>query len=348
MATLGGGGTPCTKCEKTVYPAETIQFEKLPYHADCFRCSECDKKLENASKGSKYEDRVFCKPCFAKGGYAQKQRNVKWTKKEGTGEENPTASKYGGGGTKCTTCGKTAYPAETISFDKKPYHHTCFSCSTCHKKLTAAKASAYDDLIYCAQCFKQGGFAEKQRNVQWTKKETTENPTASKFGGGGTKCHVCEKTVYAAETLSYDKKPYHPACFTCHDCNTKISSASAAGGAFEGNAICKKCWKENNYTAKQRDTAGGGATSGSAPVDARFSKFGGGSTKCYKCTKTVYPAETISFEKKAFHGDCFRCKNCNSKQKDKLGKTMYKKDGEDLDVYCEKCWKELGLGRADA
>jgi len=345
MAALGGGGSPCAVCEKTVYPAETIQFEKLPYHAECLRCTTCDKKLENASKCSKFEDSIYCKPCFAKGGFAQKQRNVKWTKKEGT-SENATASKFGGGGFKCTSCNKTSYPAETIQFDKKPYHSGCFRCSTCSKQLTAATGSAYDDAIYCKMCFAKGGFAAKQREVKWTKKEPVEGePTASKFGGGGTKCHVCAKTVYAAETLSYDKKPYHPACFKCHDCDAKLSSAAAAGGAYEGNAICKKCWKDNNYTAKQREVTHT-VKSGSTATDSRFAKFGGGGQKCYQCQKTVFPAEAIAYEKHQYHADCFKCKNCGAKQS--VGKAQHKNTGDDVDVYCGKCWTELGLGRADA
>ena len=46
---FGGGGEKCTKCGKTVYAAErvaaTTKTASVVFHADCFRCTECKKKL---------------------------------------------------------------------------------------------------------------------------------------------------------------------------------------------------------------------------------------------------------------------------------------------------------------
>ena len=48
-ARFGGGGEKCAKCGKTVYAAErvaaTTKTASVVFHADCFRCTECKKKL---------------------------------------------------------------------------------------------------------------------------------------------------------------------------------------------------------------------------------------------------------------------------------------------------------------
>lgn len=248
---FGGGGTKCKICDKTSYPAETIVFEKISFHADCFKCTDCDKKLEGASKAAQYEEKVYCHQCFSKNGFAQKQRSVKWVKKEGTGS-SAGSSKFGGGGNPCEVCGKTVYPAETVSFEKKVYHMECFNCTVCSKQTNVSNANKFEDNIICNKCFKEGGYTRKQTAKASTGKGSgTSSGAASKFGGGGTKCKVCAKTVYAAETVSFEKQAYHMECFKCQNCDKKLTPSGAEGqkftndeGANDVNVYCKKCWGE--------------------------------------------------------------------------------------------------------
>lgn len=106
---------------------------------------------------------------------------------------------FGGGGTSCTICQKVAFPAETISYEKKPYHIECFRCQetvgegVCGKKLEPSSCSGYEGKIYCKQCFDRGGYTQKQRNVKWTPRLSVSGPTKSRFGGGGTPCEICAK-----------------------------------------------------------------------------------------------------------------------------------------------------------
>lgn len=335
MSKFGGGGMKCTICDKTSYPAETIMFEKNPYHVDCFKCKTCDKKMEGAAKASAHEGDLYCTHCFQKGGFAQKQKKVVWTKKESTG--SAVASKFGGGGNPCTVCNKTVYLAETLSFEKKIYHPECFKCNTCDKKMTASGAAAFEDTIHCSKCFKDQGYNRKQA-AAGSGKVATSNAMASKFGGGGLKCTICDKTVYAAEQVSYEKKPYHAECMKCTLCDKKTTPSTTA--TFDGKLFCTKCFQSEGYNRKQA------ATSGNKPAttNALASKFGGGGTKCVMCDKTVYSAELISFEKNAYHADCFKCKNCGLKQT--VSAAEGKKTDTGVDVYCKKCWGELGMGRA--
>jgi len=209
----GGGGNACVICEKVAYPAETIQYEKKAYHIECFKCSDCGKKMEGPAQAANFDGVLFCKQCFQKGGYHQKQRNVVWTKAENLSPDAASApSKFGGGGVKCTVCEKTVYAAETVSFEKKPYHGECFKCTTCTKKMTPAGAAVFEEKLYCSKCFDTGGFRAKQAATAQkagtgTKPASSSGP--SKFGGGGTKCYGCNLTVYAAEGISLEKNVPH-------------------------------------------------------------------------------------------------------------------------------------------
>lgn len=346
MSKFGGGGAKCAICDKTAYPAETIQFEKTAYHVECFRCTDCSKKMEGASKAQLYEEKIYCTQCFSKNGFAQKQKQVVWTKKEEEEGGSASASKFGGGGNPCTICAKTVYPAETVAFEKKVYHVECFKCTTCAKKMSASGAAQFEDAIFCHKCFKEGGYTAKQAAT--TTKGATSNAMASKFGGGGNPCTICAKTVYAAETLSHEKKIYHAECFKCTECTKKMTPSSAAlYKDAENNTellLCSKCFQGGGYNIKQAKQASANAGSSGASANPMASKFGGGGTKCYVCDKTVYPAEMIAYEKKAFHNDCFKCKHCSVKVSPSGAEA--KKDGDSLDVYCKKCWSEQGLNRA--
>lgn len=251
------------------------------------------------------------------------------------------SGKWGGGGTKCTICTKTVYPAETIQLEKKPYHIECFACSVCEKKMEGpAKAQLFEDTLYCHPCFKKGGFAQKQKKIVWTKKESTGSAVTSKFGGGGVKCTICDKTVYAAETVQYEKKPYHSECFKFIKCDTKTVPSKAA--QFEGDLYCLKCFKDGGYSRKQTKTSGSGNGGEAKPANAMASKFGGGGVKCNICTKTVYSAEQVSFDKVPYHSECFKCTTCE-KQMTPSGAAKYEES-----IYCTKCFNDGGYRQKQA
>jgi len=127
---FGGGGVPCTTCAKTVYPAETIQFELKPYHIECFKCLNCSKKI-SAPEAAQFDNKIYCRPCFAKLGFARKQAQLSAGTEKKT---NHLASQFGGGSVPCTVCTNAVYPAETLQFELKPYHAKCFKCKSCEKE----------------------------------------------------------------------------------------------------------------------------------------------------------------------------------------------------------------------
>jgi cysteine/glycine-rich protein len=282
-----------------------------------------------------FEDKLYCDNCWKKNGFSQKQvKSGKWVKKES--KPNALSSKFGGGGVKCTVCDKSVYAAETVTFEKKPYHAECIKCSTCDKKISASNCNQYEEKLYCGQCFTKGGFAQKQRKVKWTKKEGTSTGGTSKYGGGGTDCNICGKKVYPAELMSFEKKAYHAKCFKCslEDCGKQKKLSDMA--TFEGALICRKCFAEKGYSKKQTASTNTAGSSGSA--DPRFAKFGGGGNKCKVCGKTVYPAETIQYEKMTFHDKCFACNKCGLRLTGPKAEMLK----EDSSIWCGKCWKEAG------
>jgi cysteine/glycine-rich protein len=202
--------------------------------------------MVEGSKASLYEAKVYCKMCFDKAGFAMKQTQVKWTPKANAGAASSGPSKFGGGGTACTSCQKTAYPGESVQYEQKIYHAECLKCSDCSKKCTLNNVAIFDNKLYCTRCFEKGGFARKQAEVKKPGEKkaagASVNPRFANLGGGGNKCTTCQKTVYPAETIMYELKPYHIKCFKCLNCNKEITINQAER---KGEKVyCNKCFMD--------------------------------------------------------------------------------------------------------
>lgn len=79
---MSGGAVKCVECETRSYPAETIYFDKLPYHRDCFKCTNCKEKIPNLSSAQGFEQDLYCNRCYNNLGLRQKQLSqAKWVPK---------------------------------------------------------------------------------------------------------------------------------------------------------------------------------------------------------------------------------------------------------------------------
>lgn len=348
---LGGGGAKCTLCKTTAYTAEQVTYEKQVYHVECFRCTKCKKKM-GPSKAQLHEGNLYDNNCYKSSGFSSKTE-VQWSKKTTTTTTTTSSGKFGGGGKHCVVCKKVAYPAELLTYEKKPYHRKCFKCSVCSREQTVSNVS-WDkeaNILYCPKCAKTAGFTTLQTNSTKTWKKSSGGGGSSKFnkyGGGGKSCTICEKAVYAGEGISYEKKIYHPKCFKCTDCSKKLGSNKAS--EYDGKPYCLKCFSTNGYAAKQREvnwkpgqSSGGGS-----------GKWGGGGTNCGKCNKKVYQGEKVAYDKRAYHPNCFKCSVCDKKMKNsssantlaltdpshakKLGVNWNDEEGERNLIICQKCW----------
>jgi len=344
----GGGGQVCVMCNKTVYLAEMIQFDKKPYHKKCLKCSDCNKKVVNANV---WENKPFCSKCWTVGNYANKQTKITWKKKDGGNSVGASSlsSKFGGGGTPCHYCQKMVYKGETLSYEKHIYHPKCFMCTDCNKKMDNKDAGGlFGSQVKCSKCWKTGEYNRRQLQAEkkallekQESKKVKSSGGSSKYGGGSKNCHACKKKVFMAEQVSFEKKVFHAKCLICTDCGLKTPLDKL--NMFEDRLVCNKCWNSKNYVSKQTSTTKN-KDHKTKKVDSRFKKFGGGGTKCYICGKTVYDAELISFEKHAYHAQCFKCVVCKKKLKN--GTAHYTKISGVLTLYCKKCFHEGGHNRA--
>ncbi|PRP88985.1 LIM-type zinc finger-containing protein [Planoprotostelium fungivorum] len=50
---------------------------------------------------------------------------------------------------KCASCGKTAYPLESVTALEKQYHKSCFKCDVCHTTLNLKNFKGFEGKIYC-------------------------------------------------------------------------------------------------------------------------------------------------------------------------------------------------------
>ncbi|WAR30594.1 PLI2B-like protein [Mya arenaria] len=62
--------------------------------------------------------------------------------------------------------------------------------------------------------------------------------TSLPIQGGGEKCDICSKTVYAAERIEAGKRPFHKFCFKCSECKMQLKLENYAQA--DGILYCKK------------------------------------------------------------------------------------------------------------
>ncbi|XP_025112685.1 LIM domain-containing protein WLIM2b-like [Pomacea canaliculata] len=69
--------------------------------------------------------------------------------------------------------------------------------------------------------------------------------------GGGEKCGICQKTVYAQERIEAGNIPFHKQCFKCHNCKMSLNLQNYAQA--EGQLYCKKHYQDE-VVAKNTQT----------------------------------------------------------------------------------------------
>ncbi|XP_064616304.1 uncharacterized protein LOC135480403 isoform X2 [Liolophura sinensis] len=60
--------------------------------------------------------------------------------------------------------------------------------------------------------------------------------------GGGEKCGICEKTVYAQERIEAGGKPFHKLCFKCTECKMSLNLNNYAQA--DGILYCKNHYQK--------------------------------------------------------------------------------------------------------
>eukprot|EP00456_Euglypha_rotunda_P082906 TRINITY_DN8183_c0_g1_i18.p1 TRINITY_DN8183_c0_g1~~TRINITY_DN8183_c0_g1_i18.p1 ORF type:complete len:231 (-),score=7.60 TRINITY_DN8183_c0_g1_i18:12-704(-) len=211
---------------------------------------------------------------------------------------------------KCKRCGKTAYDAESVSYDDKKYHTTCFKCLTCKSALSPSAIAQLNGNLYCKNCytksFKEGGGSyDVFKAATEEPEDDTKYRTVPRGDVSIGRCAECKLTV-PINHLVYQDNQYHAECYFCYNCKKKFADSSSDTSLTikEGKLFC------NEKCASSRT--------------------------CPTCAKVIIGPVWEAMDKK-WHVDCFSCGDCGKK----LGGMMYLERDERPDVpLCTKC--EIG------
>lgn len=181
-------------------------------------------------------------------------------------------------------------------------------------------------------------------------------------------CSKCGKSVYLAERVRVHGRDYHPQCFNCVECGTKLQKGQQL--EHETDLFCKNCHGKKFGTVVHDGKNVGGAkvahTKGEKKevkkleldieddlldeeelkllqsiLNPEVEKSAlekmqlGSGNNCAKCGKVVGHAEEVRKAHKVFHKHCYTCTNCDSR----LAK------GDELehegDWFCSNCYRKL-------
>lgn len=171
----------------------------------------------------------------------------------------------------CAKCGIPCGSMPTIIYDGKRYHQQCFVCDSCNQPIEAEKEFSLKDdgRMICGRC--------------------TVFPV----------CAGCHKKMTGTITHANGKQ-YHPDCFKCEECNTKLVGGYAKVG---DRCVCKACatklsGQKSSGGPGQKISGGPGGKSAEAPA-------------CVRCGKAVTGRFIRADKGDAFHPECFTCAFCN-------------------------------------
>lgn len=197
----GGMGEPCAVCNKTVYLAERRSAGGVAYHAECFRCSACKKKLEASSWRLSESGVLYCAPHF-------EQNRLTGTDKGSAGHSRSNS-----------LGGDTPIASALASASASSSANSSVVGITSPEPAAAVKGG------------KEAGGS--------THPGGSSAPMARRFGGGGERCAKCARAVYAAERVSVAGRILHSECFRCAHCNKRLDLSGWVLDKGPGELLCQ-------------------------------------------------------------------------------------------------------------
>lgn len=216
----------CHRCKLDIEGKYIVGPSRSLYHADCFSCKGCSRKIRTYCE---HENEIYCVSCYS-ASFASK----------------------------CTACGenlkdriRTLQGSEEAAGMK--WHETCFKCSTCNKRLHQ-KVFFQEKKLFCEYCMKKSNLPSCKKcrmpiegacvnalDASWHPKcfvcTECKDPLKgfiSKEGKPYCKgcfdnkfskmCDLCHKPI-KGPFLNALGKTFHDTCFVCCNCNKKIEGA---------------------------------------------------------------------------------------------------------------------------
>jgi len=243
----------CGICNKVVTDEGCTAFGKF-YHKECFKCGGCRQKING--KFFERNGKPYCQKCFMK-----QQDECCICKQKIKGDAIELAKKhYHPECCKCQICGETVRGRYYVHAGKPicemDYKSRADKCSVCNEIIVGAYYNIGDKIL-CEEHYKAN--AEQ--------------------------CPRCHNDVSGTEIVRITGACFHPACFTCVECDKKLVHESFISDD-KFNIYC-----EDDYNRKK-------------------------ACKCSYCKKPIVPRpgeKTVPRLRalgKDFHPNCFKCEDC--------------------------------------
>ncbi|KNC52641.1 LIM domain-containing protein unc-97 [Thecamonas trahens ATCC 50062] len=229
---------------------------------------------------------------------------------------------FGGNHAKCPKCSKTVYPIEARKINDIRYHKTCARCAECDKTVGADYVVANNQL-YCKVHVPKSSALVASSAPPPSSRTSSRPASVGGFGGGGSKCPTCAKTVYKLEALKIDNVVFHKSCVRCATCAKVLKKETYV--KVEGTFYCEG----HVPKLKAVDGATGERPSFEAPppsgaamsavgdeVAAAVDRIGDhvatseALPKCLGCREPIDGARTAALGG-SFHPACLKCASCN-------------------------------------
>nr|KAF6435392.1 four and a half LIM domains 1 [Rousettus aegyptiacus] len=118
----------CVKCNKAI-TSGGITYQDQPWHAECFVCVTCSKKLAG-QRFTAVEDQYYCVDCY----------------------KNFVAKKCAGCKNPITGFGKGS---SVVAYEGQSWHDYCFHCKKCSMNLANKRFVFHQEQVYCPDCAKK-------------------------------------------------------------------------------------------------------------------------------------------------------------------------------------------------
>lgn len=371
-------GEGCPKCGGYVYAAEQMLARGRAFHKSCFKCGDCNKRLDSVNVTEGPDKDIYCKVCYGKKfgpkgyGYGQGGGTLQSDTFSISGQAPKitvidTACIKAAPGQGCPRCGGVVFAAEEVLAKGRQWHRKCFKCHDCTKTLDSIIAcDGPDSDVYCKTCYgkKWGphgyGFACGSGFLQTDGLSEEEisrgrpfyNPdTTSIKAAPGQGCPRCGGAVFAAEQQLAKGTMWHKKCFNCAECHRPLDSTLACDGP-DREVHCRACYAKlfgpkgfgfgHTPTLMCADGAIAPVVHDPRPNSGPKAAPGQG---CKRCGYAVFAAEQMVSKSGIFHKRCFSCSDCGRS----LDSTN-QNDAPNGEIYCRGCYgrnfgpKGVGFG----
>ncbi|KAK7601538.1 hypothetical protein V9T40_008979 [Parthenolecanium corni] len=308
-------GEGCPRCGGCVYAAEQMLALSRGWHKECFKCSDCSKRLDSRNVCEGPDKDIYCRVCYAK---EFGPKGYGYGLGAGALQSDPIVN-----GTFKLLANYNQDIPESVRTIKL---FTRKSVRTVFWHISPKTGPGLPVLVACEQIIPD---------------------TATIKAKPGQGCPRCGGAVFAAELVLAKGREWHKKCFKCKDCNKTLDSIIACDGP-DNDVYCKTCYGKKFGPHGYGFACGSGFLQTDGLTEEEISsgrpfynpdttsikaKSGEG---CPRCGGKVFAAEQQLAKGTVWHKSCFNCAVCHRPLD-----SMLACDGPDKEIYCKPCYGKL-------